>query len=103
MNQDPTNDGAIFTSMSKTGDRMPLGFYCRKMPLNRNTMYRSPSGGNPSQVINSQLPYIQSGNENVYDRAKICYMDLEYYVAGVRSQTNYHAYWNETPEGYPEI
>ena len=36
INQDPTNDGVIFTSMNKgAGAKMPLGFYCRKMRGNR--------------------------------------------------------------------
>ena len=32
----------------------------------------------------------------------ICFMDLEHYINGKRSHTSYYAYWNETPEGYPE-
>jgi hypothetical protein len=97
INQDPTNDGVIFTSMNKTGSRMPNGFYCRKMPLNVNLILTPPYGANPGQLINSLLPNFQSGNEDVYNRNNICYMDLENYKNGVGSQTYYYAYWNETP------
>ena len=65
-----------------------------------NMIYKDATGTN--QIINSQLPYIQSGNENVYDRNNICYMPIEHYAFGKRSTSFYSAYWNETPEGYPE-